>query len=105
MSYQLIIGKEVLNMPIRNGIELADREKDGLLRELSKVAEEIHQLRRIVDQIDHMSSDFDRTCIRLDAAEQDYFLLFNQYRMVCSFKPLEGKKFTGSNHRYESVLF
>lgn len=109
MSIRVIIkGSEIVEMRMRPVITLVEDEKDGLLREMSKVTKEIHQLRVAVDQVDVSPSDstnFDRICIRLDAAEQEYFLLFNQYRVACGHKPLEGKKFTGSHYRYESVLF
>lgn len=108
MSYTVAIqGKEVVAMTPRLAVVVVNPERDDLLDELSKLAGEIHQLRNAVDFINANEDQlaFDRACIRLDASEKEYFLVFNELRIIEGHEPLEGQKFTCSSHPYDSVLF
>lgn len=96
----------VPNISNRPKLNLEQVEETDFYRELGKAAKEILHLRDAFDLINANRDPFsaDRISLRLTAAEQEFFLLFNSLRQFKGFEPLEGKRFTGS-FSYESYLY
>jgi hypothetical protein len=77
-------------------------KNDELKHDLAKETKRILALR---NQLRHADADREElVLVKLNAAEEVFFTLFNQLRIHQGFKPLDGRKFTGE-HRYESYLF
>ncbi len=74
--------------------------------ELGKSAKEILELKNAFDSINANRDPFsaDRISLRLTAAEQEFFLIFNKLREQKGYPTLPGKRFTGI-FSYESYLY
>lgn len=98
--------KHVPKFSNRPKLNLEQIDDQDFYRELGKAAKEIRELRDAFDLINANRDTFsaDRISLRLTAAEQEFFLLFNNFRQFKGFEPLEGKRFTGS-FSYESYLY
>jgi hypothetical protein len=96
----VVVGEELPLIPKQKKIitiDLVDLDEFSLVGEMMKVADLIAALNTAFDVVNSTKDPVthDRICFRLNAAEREFFLLFNQYRVYCGLQPYEGERFIG----------